>query len=86
MFSFKTHRLRKERLRLEKQSKLLAQLPTKKERNELEELKKKIADITSHYAKKESVQNMTVRIISYCKDNPDCNIILRIVLLCNHNE
>jgi hypothetical protein len=57
--------LRKERIRLEKQTKLLAQLPTKKERNEIEELQKKIANITSDCAKKESLQNLTVRNCEY---------------------
>ncbi|KAH7295332.1 hypothetical protein KP509_27G042800 [Ceratopteris richardii] len=56
----KTQRLKKERAKLEKQAKLLAQLPSKKERNEIEDLKSKIASLISEQAKKSSLQNLTI--------------------------
>ncbi|KAH7295331.1 hypothetical protein KP509_27G042800 [Ceratopteris richardii] len=55
-----TQRLKKERAKLEKQAKLLAQLPSKKERNEIEDLKSKIASLISEQAKKSSLQNLTI--------------------------
>ncbi|KAI5056689.1 hypothetical protein GOP47_0028507 [Adiantum capillus-veneris] len=55
-----TRRLKRERAKLEKQTKMLAQLPSKKERNEIEELKAKIANIISEHTKKDSLQNLTI--------------------------